>query len=496
LGIVDLQKCAQMVPKTRKEREKCYIWSQSITPMNASTDGALRANKRVLLAITLVANFFNPFTGSAVNIALPQIAAELGLNAVAMSWVTMAYLLTASVFMVPVGKLADRWGRKLMFLWGNVLFLLASFGCAFSHTAVALIVFRMVQGLGGAMMVSVSMALLMSVFAPNERGKVIGFNVASVYLGLSAAPVLGGVITQYWGWKSLFLINGGVSVAVAVAIALFIKDEWKVKSGSFDWKGVYWYVPSLLLLMYGFSKLPDHSALVCTVLGMLGMLRFLRLEMGCAHPVVDVALFRRNRVYGLSNLSAFINYAATYAVSFVLSLYLQYVKGLSPRDAGAVLMVQPVVMAVVSIVSGRLSDRWSASKMASAGMALSVVGLLMMAFLRMDTGTTYILLSLGVLGLGFGTFSSPNTNVVMSSVEHQYFGVASATLATMRNLGMMFSMAVATLSVHLFLGNRRMDVTQVAPFIHASKAIFSLFSVFCLVGVFASLSRNRVEATE
>lgn len=445
----------------------------------------------MLLAITMVANFFNPFTGSAVNIALPRMSAELGLDAVAMSWVTMAYLLSSAVMLVPMGKVADRWGRKNVFLIGNILFLLSSFLCAVATSGFFLIGMRMMQGLGSAMMISTSMAILLSSFPPQERGKVIGINVASVYLGLSAAPVLGGILTQTLGWRSLFFINGGVSVFVAIAIYFAIKTEWKeAEKGRFDWNGAVLYVLSLILLMYGFSKMPEPQAIVLSVLGLLGLFLFIRLEMKTTHPVLDVRMFAKNAVYALSNLSAFINYAATFAVSFVLSLYLQYAKHLSPRDAGMLLMAQPVLMALVSVFSGRLSDRLNARWMASAGMAVSVVGLSMMAFLTVDSSNAYILTALGVLGFGFGLFSSPNTNVVMSSVENRHYGVASATLATMRNLGMMFSMAIASLAVHVFIGNRPLNDATIPDFMHSSNVVFLLFSVLCLVGVFTSLRNS------
>jgi EmrB/QacA subfamily drug resistance transporter len=455
--------------------------------LNASPE----VNKTLLMAITMVANFFNPFTGAAVNIALPKISAELHLDAVAMSWVTMAYLLASAVMLVPLGKVADRWGRKTVFLIGNIVFMIASFLCAAATTGGFLIAMRVVQGIGTSMMVTTSMALLMSAFPPKERGKVIGMNVASVYLGLSAAPVLGGVLTQSFGWRSLFLINGSVSVFVALAIFFAIKTEWKEpEKGRFDLKGALIYVFSLILLMYGFSKMPDTPALIMTAAGLIGLYFFIRMEIKVSFPVLDVTMFRDNIVYALSNLSAFINYAATFAVSFVLSLYLQYGKHLTPRQTGMLLMIQPVLMALVSVFSGRLSDRFNPKLLASTGMGISVIGLSMLAFLTVTSPNSYILSALGILGFGFGLFSSPNTNVVMSSVEHKHYGVASATLATMRNLGMMFSMAIASLSVHVFIGNRSIDDSTILDFMHSSKVIFLLFSALCLLGVFTSLRNS------
>ncbi|MDD4641748.1 MAG: MFS transporter, partial [Bacteroidales bacterium] len=245
------------------------------------------------------------------------------------------------------------------------------------------------------------------------------------------------------------------------------------------------------LLMYGLSNLPGWPALLMSLAGAGGLLWFIRLEMKTALPVLDVRMFKQNLVYGLSNLSAFINYAATFAVSFMLSLYLQYVHLLTPRDAGLILMIQPAVMALVSVGAGRLSDKWSASALASIGMAISALGLFLLIFLGQQTTFVYILASLATLGLGFGLFSSPNTNVVMSSVDKSLYGVASATLATMRNLGMLFSMALASLAVHVFLGSRHMSADTTGEFLQASRLVFILFSAFCLLGVFTSMQRGR-----
>lgn len=449
-------------------------------------------NKPLLLIVTMVANFFNPFTGAAVNIALPKIALDLQLDAVGMSWVSMSYLLVSAVFLVPMGKIADRWGRRATFLYGNLLFLVASFACAFAETEGFLLATRMLQGLGGAMMVSTSMAIIMSAFPPKERGKVIGLTVASVYLGLSAAPVLGGILTEYLGWRSLFIINGSVSIFVAFAIWFAIKTEWKEEvKGKFDWKGVFLYVPSLTMLMYGFSKLPEPYAIALTAAGLTGIIIFIRFETKVELPLLNILLFQKNRIFALSNFSAFINYAATFAVSFVLSLYLQYAKNMSPREAGTILVAQPVLMAMVSVFSGRMSDKINGRILAASGMAISVIGLIMMSFLTLDSSNAYILSALGVLGFGFGLFSSPNTNVVMSSVENQFYGVASATLATMRNLGMMFSMAIASLAVHAFVGNKILGDSTISEFMTASKVIFLLFSFLCIVGVYTSYSNVK-----
>jgi len=452
-------------------------------------------NKVILMAVTMASNFFNPLMGSAVNIALPKISNELSLDAVSMSWVTMSYLLASAVFLVPFGKAADMLGRKKMFLYGNVFFLLATLLCAVSASGSFLIISRFLQGVGSAMMFSTSMAIVISAFPPNERGKVIGLNVAAVYVGLSAAPILGGIITETMGWRSLFYLNGGVSVLIILAIIFKIKAEWvEAQNEKFDWLGTIIYMPSMTALMYGFSKLPSTLAIVFTAFGIIGMVAFVLVEKKHPFPVLNMKLFFENKVFASANLSAFINYAATFAVSFVLSLYLQYAKHLSPKEAGMVLITQPLLMALVGIFSGRLSDKVNPRLLASSGMAISVVGIAMLIFIDVDTSQSFIIVALAILGFGFGLFSSPNTNLLMSSVEKRFYGIASATVSTMRTTGMMFSMAIASLSVHVFVGEQKINDSNIDLFMQSSKIIFIVFTVLCIIGVFSSLVRKRVES--
>jgi len=444
-------------------------------------------DKSVLLAVTMASSFFNPLMGSAVNIALPDISEDYLLNAVQMSWVTMAFLLASAVFLVPFGKIADTVGRKKIFLFGNLFFLMATLLCAFSGSGEGLIFSRFLQGVGSAMMYSSAMAMVISAFPPQERGMAIGLNVSAVYVGLSVAPIIGGFLTQELGWRSLFYLNASVSLLIIIAIILKIKAEWiETKGEKFDWIGTLVYMPSMAALMYGFSKLPNGGAILISAAGIAGLVLFVLIEYRAPFPVLNMKLFFENKVFASSNLSAFINYAATFAVSFVLSLYLQYAKHLTPKQAGMVLVTQPVLMALVAVFSGRLSDRINPRWLASSGMAISVVGLALLAFMEQNTSLKFIILALGILGFGFGLFSSPNTNMVMSSVDRKYYGIASATIGTMRATGMMFSMAIASLSIHVFIGTQKISDSNIDRFISSSQLIFLVFTILCIVGVFSS----------
>lgn len=449
-------------------------------------------NKNVLLAVTMASNFLNPLMGAAVNVALPKIGEEFSMSAVGLSWVSMSFLLASSVFLVPFGKISDSWGRRKMFLYSNILFALSTIFCAFSVSSEMLIIGRLFQGIAAAGIFATSMAIVISAFEPHERGKMIGLNVTAVYVGLSIAPVLGGILTSSWGWRSLFFINAGAVLLIIVAILTKIKAEWAVPSNAkFDFKGTFIYMVSVSGLMYGFSHLPKTEAVVLTLSGIAGIIVFVKFELKQANPVFEMRLFFKNKLFAYSNLSAFINYAATFAITFVFSLYLQYVKGLSPKEAGLVLIAQPVVMAIVASFSGKLSDTKDPRILASIGMGISAAGLLMLTFVSKETHYIYIIVALLVLGFGFGMFSSPNTNSIMSSVEKRFLGLASATVSTMRTTGMMFSMAVAALSVHVFLGDAEINTGNLDSYMLSMKTVIITFTFLCIIGIFTSLVGRR-----
>ena len=456
--------------------------------MKSNTTADKGVNKTFLLVATMATHFFNPFMGAAVNVALKKIGTDFSMSAVGLSWVSMSYLLASVIFLVPFGTLGDTWGRTKMFLYGTIFFAITTFLCAFVPNSTLLIVMRFLQGMASAMMTGTLMAIVISAFPPEKRGKMIGLNVSAVYVGSSLAPMLGGLITDAFSWRSIFLINAVASTLIAILIIWKLNREWsETVKEKFDFRGTVLYMISISILMYGLSKLPHQLAIILTIAGIAGLFVFAKVELKTKFPVLNIRLFTENRVFALSNLSALINYAATFSMSFMLSLYLQYVKGMEAREAGLVLVAQPILMAIVSTFSGRLSDKKNPRKLAALGMGISAVGLLLLSFISSETAIIYILVGLVILGTGFGLFSSPNTNVVMGSVDKRIYGTASAILGTMRSTGMMFSMAIASLTIHLFLGESQINVSNISQLILSTKIVFALFTVLCFIGVFTSL---------
>ncbi|MEW6033953.1 MAG: MFS transporter [Chloroflexota bacterium] len=451
------------------------------------------AGKNAVVAIAATASFLTPFMASSVNLALPRIGQEFSMDAVLLGWVASSYLLAAAMFLVPFGRLADIHGRKRLFLCGMAVYSTSSLLVAVSPSAPLLILFRAMQGTGGAMIFGTAVAILTSAIPPEQRGRALGVNVAAVYLGLSLGPFVGGFLTQHFGWRSIFFINVPLGLTV-VALALWrLKGEWAEARGErFDLVGAVVYSLSLVALMYGFSRLPGAPGFVLVLLGLLGVTGFAWWESRSGSPVLNTGLFRRNTVFAFSNLAALVNYSATAGVGFLLSLYLQYTKGLSPQNAGLVLVSQPVVMTVLSPFAGRLSDSIEPRAVASAGMALTFVGLCLLAFLGEDTGLAFIVGSLVLLGFGFALFSSPNTNAVMSSVEKRFYGVASGTLGTMRLTGQMLSLGIVMIIFAVVIGRVEITPEYYHSFLVSARIAFMVFAALCFGGIFASLARGNV----
>ena len=456
---------------------------------NNTTTGAI---KGVVLLIATMSSFLTPFTSSSVNIALPTIGTQLSLNAVELSWVATAYLLAAAIFLVPFGRIADIHGRKMIFQFGIIIDAIASILGATSNSGEWLILFRALQGLGGAMIFGTGVAILTSVFPANERGRVLGINAAAVYAGLSVGPLVGGFLTGYLGWRSIFLLNALLGLIITAVVFGKLKGEWaEAKGERFDYAGSIIYSLALVAIIYAFSVLPALWGIWLIIIGVLGLIAFVRWEMRQEHPVLNIGFFRNNTVFAFSNLAALINYSATFAVAFLLSLYLQYVKGFTPEHAGLILIAQPVIMVICSPIAGGLSDRIEPRIVASIGMALTTAGLAMLAFLGSDTGLYFVLVSLVILGLGFGFFSSPNTNAVMCSVESKFYGVASGMLGTMRLTGQALSMGIALLLFASYIGRVQITPEYYPLFLKSMKTAFSISAVLCFAGIFASIARGR-----
>jgi EmrB/QacA subfamily drug resistance transporter len=442
--------------------------------------------------IFALAAFLTPFMSSSVNVALPAIDKEFKMTPIFLSWLPTGFLLSSAIFLIPFGKLADIYGKRKIFLLGIITYTLASFLSALAFSPIFLLFIRFLHGISGAMVFSTVVALLASIFPFGERGRALGINVAATYLGLSLGPFLGGILTYHFGWRSLFLFNGFVGFLVIFLTSWKLKiKESKVKNDNFDYPGFLLYLLTFTPLMIGFSFLPRILGFLLILGAIILLFFFIRYELKIKEPILDIKLFKNNSVFTFSNLAALINYSATFGISFLLSLYFQYLRNFDVQKTGFILVAQPLTMTFFSPFAGALSDKKEPRIIASLGMAVIAISLFLLSFLKKESDLLFIIILLIILGFGFALFSSPNTNAIMSSVENRFYGLASATLATMRIFGQMFSMGVIMTVFNLIL--KKIPLKEGDYLLLKSiKTIFLIFTFLCFFGIWASLKRGKM----
>ncbi len=444
---------------------------------------------QVQIALSL-AVFLVPFTGSSLNLALPQIAAEFSMSAFLLTFIVSLYLAASAMGQMPAARAADLIGRRKLFLLGLALFAVFSLASAFAWSGTVLILCRFLAGVASALVFATNMAILTAVFPKEKRGQALGVNTAVVYLSFAIGPVLGGLLAHYYGWRSILLVTTAITLAAIAASVLAIKDEWKVAAGEpYDKPGAALYTVTVAALIFGFTFIPGHAGWGLLALALLGLYAFVKTELATAAPMLKLNLFLENRHFRLAALSAMINYAAAFAIGFILSLYLQSVRGLDTRAAGLILISQPIVQTFAALFGGWLSDRINPSILTTLGMGMIMVGLLLLALLTPTTPVYFIVLVLILIGLGFGLFSPPNSNLIMGSVSQRDSSTASATTGTARQIGQALSIAITSLVVHHYMGDQPLTTETAGLFLPAIRTAFLLFAAICLAGCYTSASK-------
>ena len=445
------------------------------------------------LVMVLLNAFTTPLMLSAANVALPSIADDLKLDAVVLSWIPMAFLMASAMFVLVFGRIADMLGRKRIFLIGTACVIITSVIASLATNGTFLITARFLQGMSAAMLYATQIAIISSVFPPKQRGHAIGMTVSTIYLGLTCGPLLGGFLIDYYGWRASFVFHIPLAVIVLLIGIFKVPGDWSAEEpGEFDLKGAVVYGLSIVLLCLGVSTLPESLGILLLILGLFGIWFFIKLARRSKHPIFDVSLFGRNRVFAFSCFASFIIYAAVFANIVLVSLYLQYIKGLSATMTGTIMMVQPLTMAVFSPFIGRLSDRLEPRVIASVGMVITACGLLMLGAMNMDSTISTLITALIITGFGFSLFSSPNANAIMSAVDKHFYGSATGSLATMRTLGQMTSMVVVTLVFSMIIGQITIEPSIYEDLMQAISVCFFISASLCIPGFIFSLIRGRM----
>ena len=449
-----------------------------------------KAEKRTVLAASCLAIFVNPLAGSMLNLALSAIQADFLCSEHQLGWVASIYFIVSVICLLPAAKVADIYGKKVVFLTGAVI---ALAGVVLSMTASnihMLYLYRGVTGVGMAAIFATSVSMISDVYEHHERGLALAINTACVYVGASIGPTLGGVITEFAGWRNIFLIL--VPFLICAFIFMF-RFKYNIKStpdSHFDLVGTAVYAAGIGVLMFGIISLPAVHGIAMIVTGTVVMVAFILIETRESNPIMRLDLFRNMR-FTRSMLALFLNYAASYGVTFFMSRYLQEIGALTPTEAGLIMMAQSVVQVIFTLWAGRIVTSMDMRILPTIGMMVTCAGLVMLMFMTETLNIPLILAALMVLGAGLGLFSSPNVTAIMSYVRREQYNSTSGMIATVRQFGMMMSMGIATCLISVFLGTETvLEPSNYGTFMDILMYAWCTWFAFCAVGALFSWFRG------
>jgi len=453
--------------------------------------------QRAILVVALVTNFSNTFAASALNIAIPNIGTEYQASATSVSWIVLAFLLASALLAIPFGRIADIYGRIPIMKIGILLFCVAALLNAFSPNMPVFLLFRVMQGVGAAMVFATNTAILVDAYPAEKRGSVMGIAVAAVFTGSALGPVIGGFLTHTFGWRSIFLlITAFALIALFTAMLNLPNERFSRAKEKVNTSSIFLFVFSLGLFMYGLATLMQNlQSYLIFAAGVVLIVILVKHEIKTEVPVIEVRLFK-NRDFTFSNLAALFNFAAVFAVIFLMSIYLQLARGFNADYAGLIMISQPAVQAVLSPITGKMSDKRSPAVIASIGMGCCAAALVMFAFLDEQTPTLYIIAGLLLTGIGVAFFSSPNSNMIMGSVENKDYGVAASVMSTSRMVGQVIGMAFLTIIINAVIGNVPIADVPPASIVQNMQITFPIFAAICCVGILFSLRRGKGERIE
>ena len=443
-------------------------------------------SKNLVLILCVILSFFTVFAFNAVMIAVPSIATEFGMNNIVQNWVTIIFLLVIAALSVPAGQISGKYGLKKVSVISIIFFIIISIANVLVTTSEQFLACRLLLGIAVAFLNVTSMAMVVSAFEPYERGKAIGINITGVYLGLSLSPLIAGVLDFNLGWRSIVLFS--IPFMILILLMLYmVKDEWITFEGmSLDIKGSLVYIVGIVLFIYGFTRLNTMIGVILTIVGLAVLALFTYVEMNSKYPVFDVRFFKDSKFLS-SNFAALCAYLATFAVTTILNYHLQYIKGFDSQLSGIILIVPPLFQVVLAPLAGKWSDNINPQILSAVGMAFGTISLILFSLLDADSSFVFLIVSMVCYGIGFGLFSSPNTNVIMGSVPPEATPVASASVSTMRVVGQTMSMGVLTLVFAFVMGSVPMTPQYYPLLIRSSQITCIICVVLCLASVFASL---------
>lgn len=459
--------------------------------------GNSKAARSFALLTICLGTTLGPIALATVNLALPTIALDLNADAVIVSWMPIGFLLSSVMVMLPMGKLADIYGRKFFYFWGVLITGLLSIAASFGQNMEWLLFCRVLQGISMSMIFGSGMAILTSIYPAKDRGAALGIYSASVYLALTVSPVIGGWITELLGWRAVFWAQAPLSLVVLILMRLAIKGEWKNPERTpFDWTGSAIFACWAGTLVFGLTGLPKTSSIITLAISFPYLWLFLYHQNRVEHPLIRPSMFRQNRIFSFSLAAGTLMYSASYPIGFLLSLFIQLAMGLPPGETGTVLLIQPLVMAITAPLAGRISDRIEARYISTAGCCLMACGYFLISRVEPGQGAGALFVGQIMMGFGFGLFSTPNNNAAMSSISKSDLGIASASVNLARTMGNMLGMSLVGLLIYNMIGAAEFTADQTDELTRTVHIWMYIAIGFAAASALFSCSRGRMRERE
>lgn len=447
---------------------------------------------RAVILACYISGFIAPLLSTMMNLSLVNIGEEFDTGPHDLAYINSAFLLASVIFMVPFARLANIFGKKKMFVIGLLIIVVGCFIACLAPNFWIVVLGRGIIGIGAASLATMSVALITDVTPKESRGTVMGYNTMFIYMGLSLGPAIGGTLNDLIGWRLLFLLTVPLAaISIFLMVTGFRREIYTDPDGLFDTKSSIIYGIAILLSMAGIMNLPQTWAIVCTVVGLLFLVLFVKTQIGNKQCLLNMSLFKNWQFSG-SNLAAFMSYGSSYCISFFLALYLQSIGQLSATEAGLVMITQPVVQCMFSPLWGRLTDRMSNKiVLPTVGMGITALSIATYIFYDLNTPVIVPIISMIIGGIGFSMFSAPNTTLIMSSVPREHSSEASAVLAVMRQTGMMLSMGIAMLFITTTMGSTdNLGPETYGLFLEAMTLSMTVCLIMCIVGSITSAFRG------
>ena len=439
-----------------------------------------------IILTAAIGSFTMAYASNGLSVILPTLASYFHISNILENWIVYIYLLVLSVAGVPLAKICGRYGLKSSFKLGLIIFSLGSLISMMSFDVVVMIMGRILQAIGATMTFVTNVSMITAEIPVNNRGRALGINVTGVYLGITISPTISGILVQNLSWRFVFLITILLAM-ISYYLLCKIDDEWKLEEAGLDKIGSVIYVVGIGLLLYGFTILNTHIGVALVVTSLILLAIFVRYELKRENPVYEMRLFK-NVNYTTSNIVALIAYLSTYVVSYVLNYHFQYIMALDAQTSGLILISTPVMMLLIAAQAGKLSDRINPAILQLLGVTLITIAIALISQISYTTPIYMIVIAMIIQGIGHGFFSTPNNNIILSSVDNKKdIPTASASVATVRNLGQSFSLGILTVTFAFIMGNVEIQPSNYDLLVQSNQTTMLIITALSILAIVLSV---------